>query len=320
MDTLLNDARYAVRTLLRSPGFLAVAVLALALGIGANTAIFSVVNGVLLKSLPLPEPERLVALAETSERVPVMAVSYPNYLDWVARQTLFESLAARMPAGGVLTGEGEPERVIGRWVTASFFPTLGVRPQLGRFFGGDEDRAGAERVMVISYSVWQRYFGGDPNLIGKTIFYNSEGWTVIGVMPRNFDFYGQTNLNNDFFIPISHITAQRYMNDRHSNRGVLVTGRMKPGVTLDQARAEMKTISDQLAREYPASNTGNSAVLKSFLRQGMVLSVIGVGAGLAGSVALTRLMSRLLFGVSATDPATFAVVSLVLTIVALAAC
>src|SRR5213083_2263101 len=124
VGTLLHDVRYAIRTLLRTPGFTVVAVLALALGIGANTAIFSVVNGVLLKSLPFPEPDRLVALSESSIKLPVMAVAFPNYLDWQARQGVFENLGARMPAGGVLTGDGEPERVIGRWVTAGFFPTL----------------------------------------------------------------------------------------------------------------------------------------------------------------------------------------------------
>ena len=260
----MHDVRYAFRILLKSPGFTAVAVLALALGIGANTAIFSVVNGVLLKSLPFPEPDRLVALSESSPKLPVMAVAFPTYLDWRARQGVFENLGARMPAGGVLTGDDEPERVIGRWVTASFFPTLGVRPQVGRFFDEDEDKADAERVMVISYGLWQRRFGGDPDLIGKTIFFNGESWTVIGVTPRGFDYYGQTNVSNDFFIPFGHLASQPYMSDRHSHI-VFVIGRMKPGVTIEQARAEMKTISAQLEAEYPASNTGNSASLISFL-------------------------------------------------------
>jgi putative ABC transport system permease protein len=264
MDTFLHDVRYAIRTLLRSPGFTAVAVLALALGIGANTAIFSVVNGVLLKSLPFPEPDRLVALNESSTKTPVMAVAFPNYLDWRARQGVFENLGARMPAGGVLTGDGEPERVIGRLVTASFFPTLGVPPQVGRFFDEAEDKPGAERVMVVSYRLWQRRFGGDPDLIGKTILFNSEGWTVIGVTPKGFDYYGQTNVNNDFFIPIGRLAAQPYMADRRSHI-VFVTGRLKPGVTLDQARAEMNTISAQLEEEHPASNTGSVASLNSFL-------------------------------------------------------
>ncbi|MEK6285158.1 MAG: ABC transporter permease [Acidobacteriota bacterium] len=298
METLLHDARYAVRTLLRSPGFSTVAVLVLALGIGANTAIFSVVNGVLLKALPFPEPDRLVALSESSTKSPVMAVAYPNYLDWRARQGVFENLGARMPAGGVLTGDGEPERVIGRWVTASFFPTLGVRPQLGRFFDEVEDKAGAERVMVISYGLWQRRFGGDPDLIGKTIFYNSEGWTVIGVTPRGFDYYGQTNVNNDFFIPLGHLAGQPYMGDRHSHV-VFVTGRMKPGVSIEQARTEMNTISAQLEEEHPASNTGNSAALTSFLDDYVgdsrpALLVISAVAGFVLLIACANVANLLL--------------------------
>ena len=162
MQNLWQDIRYAGRTLLKRPGFTLIAIITLGLGIGGNTAIFSVVNGVLLKSLPYPEPERLFALSETSKEVPVMSVAYPNYLDWRSQQTVFENMAARMPAGGVFTGGGEPERVIGRWVTASFFPTLGVQPQVGRFFNEDEDKPGAEPVIVLSHGLWQRRFGGDP--------------------------------------------------------------------------------------------------------------------------------------------------------------
>ncbi|HKP85379.1 MAG TPA: ABC transporter permease [Blastocatellia bacterium] len=264
MRTLLQDLRYGARILAKKPGFAFVAIITLALGIGANTAIFSVVNGVLLKSLAFPEPERLVALSETSKEVPVMSVAYPNYLDWRAEQTVFEDMAARLPAGGVLTGDGEPERVIGRWVTASFFPTLGIKPEVGRFFNEDEDRPGADRVIVLSYGLWQRHFGGDSDLIGKTIFYNGEGWTVVGVMPKGFDFYGQVNLNNDFFIPLGRQADQSYMRDRNSHP-VFVTARMKPGVTIEQARAEMKAIAARLENQYPDSNTGNGAQLTSFL-------------------------------------------------------
>jgi hypothetical protein len=145
--------------------------------------------------------------------------------------------------------------VIGRWVTASFFPTLGVKPQIGRFFNEAEDRSGAERVIVLNHGLWQRHFGGDPNLIGQTISYNSESWTVIGVLPAGFDFYGQHNLNNDFFIPLGRLAGQEYMRDRHSHP-VWVTARMKPGVTIEQARTEMTAMAAQLEKQYPVSNTG----------------------------------------------------------------
>jgi putative ABC transport system permease protein len=265
LETLGQDLRYGMRTLLKNPGFTTVAVLTLALGIGANTAIFSVVNGVLLKSLPFPESERLLELSETSKDAPAMMIAYPNYLDWRARQTVFEDLAARMNGGGVLTGGGEPERVFGRLVTASFFPTLGVKPHLGRFFNEDEDKPGSAAVIVLGYSLWRRRFGGDPSLIGKTVFYNSESWTVIGVTPANFDFYGQNNLSNDFFIPLGQRAADwEFMRDRRSH-SVWVTARLKPGVTIERARAQMKSIAAQLEKQYPASNTGAGVGLVSFL-------------------------------------------------------
>src|SRR5436853_2391722 len=264
MQMLLYDLRYSLRMLLKKPSFTLVAVITLALGIGANTAIFSVVNAVLLRALPYPHSERLVALFETSKEVPTMAAAYPNYLDWRAQQTVFDNLVARMPAGGILTGDGEPERVIGRWVTASFFPTLGVQPHIGRFFNEAEDQPSAERVIVISYALWQRRYGGDETLIGRTVRYNGESWTVIGVMPADFDFYGTTNANNDFYMPLGRLTDQEYMHDRHSHT-VMVTGRLRPGVSLERAQAEMQTIAAQLAEAHPESNIGNSVKLSSFL-------------------------------------------------------
>jgi predicted permease len=264
LETLLLDVRYAARMLAKRPGFALVAVVTLALGIGANTAIFSVVNAVLLRSLPLPEPERLVALSETSKKTPVMAVPYATYLDWRARQTVFESMGARMPAGGVLTGEGEPERITGRLVTASFFETLGVRPAVGRFFGEAEDRAGGPPVMVLNHGLWRRRFGADPSVVGRRVLYNGEPWTVVGVMPQGFDFYGANNANNDFFIPLGTWADRPFMRDRGSHT-VMVTARLRPGVTVAQARAEMQTIAAALEREHPASNTGVSVALNSLL-------------------------------------------------------
>jgi putative ABC transport system permease protein len=264
MQTLWQDLRYGARMLAKKPGFTIVAILTLALGIGANTAIFSVVNGVLLKSLPFPEPDRLVVVFETSKERPVMPTAFPNYIDWRAEASVFEDLAAIMAAGGVITGDAEPERVIGRWVTASFFPTLGVKPAAGRFFSEQEDQPGADRVIVLSYALWQRRYGGDADLIGKTIFFNGESWTVVGVTPRDFDFYGQTNLSNEFFIPLGRLADQQYMRNRNA-RFLMVAGRMKAGVSLEQASAEMKAIGARLEKQYPESNADNSATLTSFL-------------------------------------------------------
>ncbi|HWS52483.1 MAG TPA: ABC transporter permease [Pyrinomonadaceae bacterium] len=293
-----QDLRYGARSLAKQPGFAAVAVVTLALGIGANTAIFSVVNGVLLKSLDFPEPDRLVAVSETSREVPVMSVAYPNYLDWKARQTVFEQMAARMPAGGVLTGEGEPLRVIGRFVTASFFPTLGVAPQAGRFFTEEEDAPGAERVMVLSHGLWQRHFGGDPRAVGRAVRYNGESWTVVGVMPAEFDFYGRNNLNNEFFIPLGRLTDQSYMRDR-SSHPVMVTARLRPGVSLERADAELRAIAARLGEQFPESNRGNGVSVRPFLDDYVgdvrpALMMLTVAVGLVLLIACANVANLLL--------------------------
>lgn len=264
MGSLWQDLRNSVRMLVKRPGFTFVAIITLALGIGASTAIFSVVNAVLLRPLPYPEADRLVAISERSLEDPVISVGYPDYLDWRARQSVFEEMSARMPMGGVIVGANEPERVIGRLVTSSFFSTLRVQPMLGRAFTEAEDKPGAQPVMVISFGLWQRQFGGADDAIGKSINYNGEPWTVIGVMPSWFDFYGRTNINNDVFTPLGRLNQQEFMRDRNSHL-VQVTARLKPGVTIEQAQSELNSISAQLATEYPSSNTGIGVTMRSFL-------------------------------------------------------
>src|SRR5437773_5676074 len=166
MKTLWEDMRYSVRSLRKRLGFSSIVILTLAIGICANTTIFSVVNAVLLRALPYPHPERLLVLSQQSMEGE-MAVSFPDYLDWRAQQSSYEDLAARLPAGGVITGPGEPERVIGRFVTASFFSTLGVQPAQGRSFTAAEDQPGANRVIILSHGLWQRRFGGRTDALGK---------------------------------------------------------------------------------------------------------------------------------------------------------
>ena len=264
METLLKDIRYGLRALLKRPGFTLVAVITLALGIGANTAIFSVVNAVLLRPLPYPNPDRLVAISENSLKAEDISVAYPNYLDWRAQQSVFEEMSARMPTGGIIAGANEPERVIGRLVTPSFFSTLGVQPMLGRAFTEAENSPGAPPVIVISNGLWQRQFGGAPDAIGKSINYNGEPWTVVGVMPAWFDFYGRTNINNDVFTPLGRLNNLDFMQDRKSHT-VRVTARLKPGVSIEQARAELSALSARMATLHPASNTGIGANTRSFL-------------------------------------------------------
>src|SRR5688500_12573063 len=264
MDGIWQDLKHAVRMLAKKPGFTWIAVFTLALGIGANTAIFSVVNAVLLRPLPYPNADRLVAISANSLESSDILVSYQDYLDWRAQQSLFEEMSARMPTGGIFSGANEPERVIGRHVTASFFSTLGVQPMLGRAFTEAEDKPGAPAVMVISYGLWQRQFGGAADAVGKSITYNAEPWTVIGVMPPWSDFYGRTNINNDIFNPLGHFSNQSFMQDRNSHT-VQVTARLKAGVSVEQAQSELSAISSRLAAEYPASNTGVGVTIRSFL-------------------------------------------------------
>ena len=261
---MMTDLRFALRQLRKTPGFALIAVATLALGISATTAIFSVVNSVLLKALPLPHPAQLVALSQSSRESARMGVSFPNFLDWRGQQTVFSQMAARLPMGGVIAGEGEPERVIGRAVTANFFQTLEVQPALGRFFSEAEDRPGGAQVIVLSYRLWQRHFGSDPNIVGKAIRFNGDSSTVIGVAPRDFDFYGRENQNNDFFVPLGYLADRAFMRDR-SEHMVAVTARLKPHVPQEQARTQMEAIMQRLTSAYPAANTGNKVVLTSFL-------------------------------------------------------
>ena len=261
----LSDFRYSARALRKNPGFAILAILTIALGTGATTSIFTAVNGVLLKAFSFPEAERLVVVSGVSKSQPDMGVSYPDYVDWRAEQRAFVDLAARTPAGGVISGIGEPERVFGRYVTASFFPTLGVQPQIGRFFGEDEDKPGAARVMVIGDGLWRRRFNADAAVIGRAINYNGAMWTVIGVLPANFDFYGRSNGNNDIYLPIGQLPNQRELRDRDSH-GFRVIARLRPGVSERQAAIAMNTIAARLAAQYPVTNAGVTIEVRSLLR------------------------------------------------------
>jgi putative ABC transport system permease protein len=255
MGTLWQDMRYTVRMLLKSPGFTLVTILALALGIGANTAIFSVVNAVLLRPLPYPNAERLAIMSEWSQQVPNMSVSYPNFIDWREQNRVFEQIAAFRGAGYILTGAGEPERITAQEVSASFFPVLGTSPAMGRNFAPAEDQPGGNRTAIISYGLWQRRFGATPEIIGHNVVLNNESYTVIGVMPQNFQWQAQV----DLYVPIG-LQGDK-MTERGNHPGIYVLGLLKPGVTVEQARTEIKGIAERLAQAYPKSNGGNSATV-----------------------------------------------------------
>jgi predicted permease len=262
----LNDFRYSARALIKNPAFSLLAIMTIALGVGANTSIFTAVNGVLLKSFSFPEAERLVVVNCVSKSQSDLWVSYPDYLDWRSEQRVFVDLGARFPAGGIIIGVGEPQRVFGRYVTASFFSTLGIQPQIGRFFSEDEDKVGAPRVMVISDSLWRRVFNADPAVIGRAINYNGASWTVVGILPANFDFYGRSNENNDVFLPmIGSFGKEHFINDR-GNHPCQVIARLRPGVSEHQAAVEMNTTAARLTAQYPVSNTGVTVDVHSLLR------------------------------------------------------
>ena len=279
----LNDFRYSARALIKNPAFSLLAIMTIALGVGANTSIFTAVNGVLLKSFSFPEAERLVVVTGVSKSQADLGVSYPDYLDWRAEQHVFVDLGARFPAGGIIIGVGEPERVFGRYVTASFFPTLGIQPQIGRFFNEDEDKPGAARVLVISDALWRKCFNADPAVIGRAINFNGASWTVVGVLPRNFDFYGRSNGNNDLFLPmIGTYGNESFINDRR-RYSCAVIARLRPGVSEREAAVEMNTIAARLAAQYPATNSGATVEVHSLLRdfvgeESKALLVTSVGA------------------------------------------
>ncbi len=262
MNTLWQDLRYGLRMLFKSPGFTVVAVLALALGIGANTAIFSVVNAMLLRPLPYADPDRLVVLWETN---PNLASTYlrthneaspANFIDWREQQTVFEDIAAYRWNDYNLTGGDAPEQLTGNPVTTNMFDVLRVQPLIGRKFRPEESDPKSDRVVMLSYGFWQRRFGGDQNIIGKQITLNGNPHTVVGVMPADFEFPGA-------FAELW--TALRFATDTPPSRQshfLYTRARLKPGVTLQQAQAEMDTIAARLRQQYPDTNADRNVRLQ----------------------------------------------------------
>ncbi len=250
MQNLWQDIRYAVRILAKRPGFTLVAVLALALGIGANSAIFSVFNTVLLRPLPYREPDRLVLIwTRFLPDLPQNWVSGPEVIDFRERNSSLEDLAALAWPNFNLTGVGEPEQLQGGAVTANLFPLLGVAPQYGRVFRPEEDQPGAGRVVILSHGLWQRRFGGDPQMVGKTISLNGAANTVVGVMPPDFGILppdAQSPMQVDLWTPF----ALDFKQQSRGSHFIRVIARLKPGVTLEQARADMDAVAEQMDKAF----------------------------------------------------------------------
>src|SRR5215470_5621178 len=257
---LWQDLRYGARRLLKQPGFTLIAVLTLALGIGANTAIFSVVNTVLLQPLPFQEPGRLARIWRASAEDERGACSYPDFADLRARQTVFERMAAWRGGDYTLTGKGEPVNLRGVVVTADLFPLLGAAPQLGRNFTTAEDQAG-HRAVILSHSLWLQRFNADPNVLGQSISINSRSYDVVGVMPAGFAFPVQ-NAAVDLWLSLATVAVAEGGAPLITQRGSLAFGviaRLKPNVSPAQAEAALRVIVDKLSKQYPESKDFLSA-------------------------------------------------------------
>ena len=254
MNTLMQDVRYALRVLAKAPGFTTIAILTLALGIGANTAIFSVVYAALLRPLPYSQANRLITLSEIRDaKDTYWDSSYPDYQDWTKQSKTFQAIAGFSNDGFVFRGGGEPQLLLGAQATTNFFSTLGVKPILGHDFPANEDIAAMHaRVALLAYGFWRKQFGGDPNIVGRSIQLDDASVTVIGVLPRSFEFAptGATQI----WVPLHLGGDFKDLAQRRSLRWLRVIGRLGPGVAWAQARAEMNAIDARLAAAYPQEN------------------------------------------------------------------
>ncbi len=288
MRSFLQDLRYSIRQMRKSPGFATIAIVTLALGIGANTAIFSVVNGVLLNPLPYPQPERLVVLFHDKPNFPTGSISYLNFLDWQRDSHAFESMAAYRNAGSFgLTGMAEPEAVTGEMVSAGFFEILGTKLVAGRAFTADEDRLGANPTAMISEGLWKRKFGSDPNLVGKVIVLDGQARTVIGILPANFRLKMWNFRPADVYTAIGEFKEPQFR-DRNSAWGTDAIARLKPGVTMSEAAQDMARVNNGLAAAYPDAdaNIKTKIVPLKELMVGDVRPVLVVLLGAVGFVLL----------------------------------
>jgi len=288
MDTLLHDVRYAIRSLLRRPMFAAVVVLTLALGVGANTAIFSVVNAVLLRPLPYREPDRLVTVNHfyPSFNGLEAPVSAPGFADYRSRVRAFGSVAVQAGWSPNLTGRGDPERLTGARVSGQYFSTLGVPAALGRTLRPDEDQPGRQQVVVLSDALWRRAFGADPRAVGQTLTLNGRSHEIVGVMPPGFrDFFGRTV---ELWRPLA-LDPAALTSDARTSEWLTLTARLAPGVTIEQARAELRALAEQLKREYPGSYPADWSLSVTSLRDwgtGSIRPALLVLLGAVGFVLL----------------------------------
>ena len=289
METLFQDLRYGLRMLGKSLGFTLVAVATLALGIGANTALFSVINGVLLSPLPFRDPDQLVTFHENKPNFEGGSVSYPNFRDWQKDNHTFSALALARTYAFSLTASGEPEQVGGEFISADFFPVLGVQPVIGRTFTQDEEKIGAGPVALISAGLWQRKFSSSPDILGKSITLNAKPFTIVGVIPANFHLAIPGFRDTEVYAPIGQWSNPLLL-QRGAGLGFHGIGRLKPGVTIAQARSDMEGVTGNLANAFPDSDKGITAKLTP-LKEEMVGEIRPLLLVLLAAVGFVLLIS-----------------------------
>ncbi len=261
MATLLQDLRYGARMLLKTPAITFIVILALALGIGANTAIFSVLNAVVLRPLPFDHPDELLFLNERSPVLDEMSISYPNFTDWRNQNHSFEKIGVYNRSSYNLTGYGEAERILTGQVSADLFAALRAKPLIGRVFTNDEDKPGAAPVVVLSYALWQRRFGGQASILNQSLSFNTRSYTVIGVMPPEYAFPTRVEM----WVPVGPLSDDPNWQQRGNHPGLYGVGRLKPGVTQAQAQADMNNIAANLNKQFPDSNANNGIRIRTMM-------------------------------------------------------
>ena len=289
LETLIHDVLYGLRILRKNPGFAVITILTLSLGIGANTALFSIVNGVLLNPLPYPNPGELVTVHASKPNFDTGSVSYPNFRDWQRDNRSLAALAISRGYGFILTGTGEAENVPAEFVSSDFFPILGVKPVLGRLFVTGEDEIGRSPVALISAGFWARKFGLRPDAIGKMLTLDGRNFTIVGVVPATFDLSVGSFHSSDIYAPIGQ-WQNTALKDRAAGLGIHGLARLKPGVTLEQAQADMNNVSDRLAAVFPDEDHGIRAKLLPF-RQSMVGEVQPILLVLLAAVGFVLLIA-----------------------------
>ena len=289
MYSFWQDLRFALRQLQKSPAFTAVAILTLALGIGANTAIFSVINGVLLNPLPFPQPNQLVTLSESKPNFDRGSISYPNFRDWQKDNQTFSAMAVARAYAFSLTGRGEAEQVNAEFISSDFFPLLCVKPVIGRSFGSDEDQIGAAPLALVSEGFWRRKLDSSPDVLGKSLTLDGRNYTIVGVIPAGFHLRIPSFRDREVYVPIGQ-WSNPLLRSRGAGLGIHGIGRLKPGVTIERAQADMNTVTQNLAAAYSDADKGIGAKLMPLKGQ-MVEEVQPILLVLLGAVGFVLLIA-----------------------------